>query len=314
MQPRTNLTPTVLDTLLSGLEVDFVRLIECLISPGWRLAIAGASDVPGIHYCLAGTGRLLIGDDPPIPFTPHSLAIVPSGRPFKIEARVDDSPGSLLGTVESRSYQVAPGDVRRYVAGQPPPEIVMICGYFRATYGTSIDLFATLPVPIIETFNAADQLDHKLKSAMDELVAQEVGSGAMSAALLKQVLITLLRRSLASADRWAQRFVALGDPKIARAFSDMVARPGAPHTVQTLADTAGLSRSSFMARFTAAFGDSPMTVLRQLRMRRAQSLLAAGNLNTDQVAAAVGYNSRSSFHRAFKKAYGKDLRTETESS
>jgi AraC family transcriptional regulator, activator of mtrCDE len=306
MQPRTNLTPTALDTLMSGLEVKFVALVECLISPGWRLSMAGSSDVPGIHYCLAGSGRLLIGDDPPIPFTPHTLAVLPPGRPFKIEARTDDAPGSLLGDVETRSCQVPPGDVRRYVAGQPPPEIVMICGYFRATYGASIDMFATLPAPIVEMFTAADQLDHKLKSAMEELIAQEVGSGAMSTALLKQVLITLLRRSLVSADRWAQRFVALGDPKIARAFSDMVARPGAPHTVQTLADAAGLSRSSFMARFTDALGDSPMTVLRQLRMRRAQALLSAGNLTTDQVAAAVGYASRSSFHRAFQKAYGKE--------
>jgi AraC family transcriptional activator of mtrCDE len=305
MPPRTNLTPAALDTLLSGLEVDFVRLMDCLISAGWRLSISGGSNVPGIHYCLAGTGRLLIGDDPPIAFTPHTLAVIPSGRPFKIEARTQEIPGSLLGTVESRTYQPASAEVSRYVVGDPPPEIVMICGYFRATYGASIDLFATLPAPIIETFTAADQLDHKLKSAMDELLAQEVGSGAMSTALLKQVLITLLRRSLVSADRWAQRFVALTDPRMARAFSDMVARPGAPHTVQTLADTAGLSRSSFMARFTAAFGDAPMTILRQLRMRRAHRLLAAGNFTTDQVAAAVGYASRSSFHRAFQKAYGK---------
>jgi len=305
MQPKTNLTPAVLDTLMSGLEVDFVRLVECLISPGWRLSMAGNSDVPGIHYCLAGTGRLLIGDDPPIPFTPHTLAILPSGRPFKIEARTDEAPRPLLGTVESRLYQAPPGDVPRYVAGDPPPQIVMICGYFRATYGASVDLFTSLPAPIVEMFTAADQLDHKLKSAMDELLRQEIGSGAMSMALLKQVLITLLRRSLVSADRWARRFVALGDPKIARAFTDMVARPGAPHTVQTLADTAGLSRSSFMSRFTAAFGDSPMTILRQLRMRRARTLLSADTLTIDQVAAAVGYSSRSSFHRAYQKAYGK---------
>jgi AraC family transcriptional activator of mtrCDE len=304
MQPQTNLTPAALDTLLAALEVEFVMLIECLISSGWRLSMPGSSSVPGIHYCLAGTGRLLVGDDPPIPFKPHTLAILPGGRPFKIEARTDDAAGSLLGTVESRQYAVPPGEVRRYVAGAPPPEIVMICGYFRATHGASVDLFANLPAPIVETFTAADQLDHKLQSAMDELLRQEVGSGAMSMALLKQVLITLLRRSLASADRWAQRFVGLSDPRIARAFADMVARPGATHTVQTLADTAGLSRSSFMSRFTAAFGDSPMTVLRQIRMRRARALLAAGTLTTDQVAAAVGYSNRSSFHRAFLKAYG----------
>jgi AraC family transcriptional activator of mtrCDE len=305
MQPHTNLTPAALDTLLAALEVEFVLLIECLVSSGWRLSIPGSNSVPGIHYCLSGSGRLLIGDAPPIPFTPHTLAILPGGRPFKIEARTDDA-DPLLGTLESRQYAVPPGDVRRYVAGNPPPALVMICGYFRATHGASVDLFANLPAPIVERFTPADQLDHKLQSAMDELLRQEVGSGAMSMALLKQVLITLLRRSLASADRWARQFVGLSDPKIARAFAEMIARPGVTHTVQTLADTAGLSRSSFMSRFTAAFGDSPITVLRQIRMRRARALLAAGTLTTDQVAAAVGYSNRSSFHRAFHKASRRD--------
>jgi transcriptional regulator GlxA family with amidase domain len=48
-----------------------------------------------------------------------------------------------------------------------------------------------------------------------------------------------------------------------------------------------------------------MTVLRQLRMRRARALLATQNFTTERVAAAVGYASRSSFHRAFQKTYGK---------
>jgi AraC family transcriptional activator of mtrCDE len=86
----------------------------------------------------------------------------------------------------------------------------------------------------------------------------------------------------------------------------MLARPGEPHTVESLARTSGLSRSSFMSRFRRAFGDSPMTVLRQLRMRRARTLLATGSLTIDQVASAVGYSSRSSFHRAFRKAFGRD--------
>jgi AraC family transcriptional activator of mtrCDE len=305
MPPKSPLSAAALDDLLSGLEVDFIRLVECLVSRGWRLLLA-ADDAPGIHYCLAGAGRMIVGDDPPVPFTAHTLVITPPGKAFRIEALAEEASGGIVGTVDSRSYQFPPGALRRFVAGGHEPEIVMICGYFRASYGACVDLFAELPAPIVELFTAADQLDHKLKAALAELMAQEIGSGAMSTALLKQVLITLLRRSLTSADRWAERFVAVSDPKIARAFSDMVARPGASHSVQSLADTAGLSRSAFMSRFTAAFGDSPMTVLRQLRMRRARALLATQSLTTDRVASAVGYSSRSSFHRAFQKAYGKE--------
>ncbi len=304
MEPKLPPSAAALDSLMAALEVDFLKLFDCLVSRGWRLSLAG-SVVPGIHYCLAGTGRMIFGEEPPIPFTPHTLVITPPGKPFRLEALDEKDPGGPIGTVESRSLQFPPEELVRIVAGDREPEIVMICGYFRASYGASVDLFAELAAPIVETFTAADQLDHKLKAALDELMSQEIGSGAMSTALLKQVLITLLRRSLVSADRWAERFVALSDPKIARVFSDMVARPGAPHSVQTLADTAGLSRSAFMSRFTAAFGDSPITVLRQLRMRRARALLATQNFTTERVAAAVGYSSRSSFHRAFQKTYGK---------
>jgi AraC family transcriptional activator of mtrCDE len=86
----------------------------------------------------------------------------------------------------------------------------------------------------------------------------------------------------------------------------MVARPGAPHSVQTLSQIAGLSRSAFMAHFTSAFGCSPMAALRQLRMRHAAKLLAANFLSIEQIAGAVGFASRSSFSRVFQQAHGTD--------
>jgi AraC family transcriptional activator of mtrCDE len=98
----------------------------------------------------------------------------------------------------------------------------------------------------------------------------------------------------------------LSDPRIARAFANMVEIPGAPHSVQSLAQAANLSRSAFMQRFQCAFGQPPMVVLRQLRMRHAANLLAANSLGIEQVARAVGYSSRSSFTRAFRQAYGSE--------
>jgi AraC family transcriptional activator of mtrCDE len=294
-----------LDSLLTSLEVNFVKLAECLVSPGWRLTMPG-SDAPGIHYNLAGSGRMIVGDQPAIDLMPHTLAIVPQGQPFLIEGPSNLPAASSWRTLEGQVQDIAPGALRKFVAGDGTPQIILICGYFRASYGATIDLFASLPSPLVEHFSAVDQMDHKLKSAMAELVAQEVGAGAMTTALLKQVLVTLLRRSLSSTDLWVERFSMLGDPQIARAFADMVARPGAPHSVQSLAQTASLSRSAFMARFTAAFDRSPVAVLRQLRMQHAAILLAAGHLSIDQVAHGVGYGNRNSFSRAFRKVHGSD--------
>jgi AraC family transcriptional activator of mtrCDE len=183
---------------------------------------------------------------------------------------------------------------------------MLICGYFRALYGSSIDLFGSLTAPIVEQFEATDQLDQKLKSAMAELIAQEVGTGAMTTSLMKQILIILLRRSLSSLSIWTERIAIFKDPQIARAFARMAARPSAHHTVESLCYAVGLSRSAFMARFTAVLGQSPMTVLRQLRMRHAAVLLSSNTLSIDQVAFNVGYSSRTSFSRAFRKMYGSD--------
>lgn len=300
-----SLSPSDLDSLMRTLEVTFVKLAECLVSPGWRLALPG-TEAPGIHYNLEGSGTVIVGEEPPIPLVPHTLIVVPRGRSFSIEVANAQRPGAPLATVDGHWHAHAPGTLRRFVAGAGEPRALLICGYFRASYGGSVDLFASLTSTIVEQFDPVDRLDQTLRSALAELVAQEVGAGAMSAALLKVVLVTLLRRSLSSINVLGGRFSILRDPPIARAFAEMVARPGAPHSVESLARTAYLSRSTFMARFTALVGRSPMAALRELRLSQAATLLTTNDLSVDQIAQSVGYASRSSFARAFRKAYGRD--------
>jgi AraC-like DNA-binding protein len=60
------------------------------------------------------------------------------------------------------------------------------------------------------------------------------------------------------------------------------------------------------ARFAELAGRSPMAILRELRMRGAAQQLKATDLSVDQVARNMGYTSRSSFVRAFRKTCGSD--------
>jgi AraC family transcriptional activator of mtrCDE len=288
---------------MNTLEVEFVGLSQCLVSRGYRLDMAG-EDAPGIHYCLAGRGRIFIGREPPIALEAHNLIVVPPNAPFRIEAAAAGAP--VVKQVDGRRQRVSMGGVRCFAAGEGPPDIVLICGYFHAFYGGSIELFGMLSSPIVEQFTVDDRLDRKLSEALAELMSQEVGTGAMSATLLKQVIIALLRRTLSSTNHWVERFSMLSDPQISRAFAGMAADPGAAHTVQSLAQRAGLSRSAFMARFTEVVGQPPMSVLRELRMRQAAQQLRANLLSTEQIARDAGYASRSSFVRAFRAIYGCD--------
>ena len=137
-------------------------------------------------------------------------------------------------------------------------------------------------------------------------VSERVGRAAMIGSLLKQVILSVLRRSFEEPKLWAQRFPIINDPQIARAFASMIADPCENHTTNTLARVAGLSRSAFMSRFSEALGVSPLAALRELRMRRAANLLDAKMMSVEQVANTVGYVNRSSFSRAFRAIYGVD--------
>ena len=295
-----------LGILMAMLDVDVITLMECLVSPNWQLSFP-ASETAGIHYNLEGIGQMCVGTGPAIPLTPHTLVITPPRQPIRIGAATGQGATSRTGVLEARwkSDDVS-GPVKRISAGSSDPEVVMICGCFHASYGSSIDLFATLASPIAERFDATDQLGYRLEAALAELVDRQVGMQAMATALLKQVLITLLRRSLSSEDLRVEQFSILSDPQITRAFARMAANPGALHSVTTLSETAGLSRSAFMARFAGAVGCSPMAALRQLRMRQASKLLTANVLSIERIAHSVGYASRSSFSRAFRHVFGND--------
>ena len=298
-------TPPDLDNLINSLDVKFVGLAECLVSSGYRLEM-GSTPAVGIHYNVIGSGKMSVSDGTSIELTPHTLVVLPPNHSFHIEVRAESDANRPVRPVAGRRHVTSRDGIWRFVAGTTDPTLVMICGFFSASFSQNTELFASLSAPIVEQFSASDQLDVRLKQALGELVAQEAGSGAMSSALLKQVIVTLMRRSLNSPSAWVERFAMLSDVQIARAFSEMLADPGVGHTVNSLAQVACLSRSAFMARFASVMGRSPKSVLRDLRMRRAAQVLAMNSLSVGQIAHEVGYASRSSFIRAFRETYGVD--------
>lgn len=305
MKSASRISAWGLNHLIATLDVKAVALSEHLLSPDCNLVMKG-HESPGIYYVLEGIGFMYLLNGPPVKIFTHTLIIVPPNCPFRLEVFNDEEHVNIRGEIKSGDGLKRVGNTSRFIYGHSEPKTVMICGRFKTLYGSTSDIFETLSGPIIQNFSAIDKLDDKLKIAMAELLSQEIGAGAMTAALLKQIIVAVVRKSLDSMHVWVERFSMLSDPKIAHAFAEMVAQPSKAHSIYSLAETACLSRSAFIVRFTSAFGRSPMMVLRDLRLREAATHLSAGDISLEQVFRNTGYASSGSFSRAFKQAYGID--------
>jgi AraC-like DNA-binding protein len=97
---------------------------------------------------------------------------------------------------------------------------------------------------------------------------------------------------------------ALQDPQVGRALTLIHRDPTQPWTVETLAQTVGVSRSSLAARFADLVGETPMSYLRQWRFEVARNWLRDTDQTQAEIAEQLGYESEASFSRAFKKATG----------
>jgi AraC-like DNA-binding protein len=75
-------------------------------------------------------------------------------------------------------------------------------------------------------------------------------------------------------------------------------------TVASLAKASRLSRSQFIARYRAAFGDTPHQTRIRARLEHAKWLLATTGLTVTEICMAVGCSSLGSFSTLFRRRNG----------
>lgn len=290
----------LLEKLLAGLDVRVEPFAVCDVRGDSHLAL-DASDTATVHYILAGAGTIRIAGGPVIDARAHTFMVVPSGVRQRIEAG-----GGSQATVPALACRPMTDGLERITAGCGEHGLILACGAIRATYRHGKGLFDYLREPIVEDFTDDDPIRGAFEALLGELASPQPGAGALSEALMKQCLVLLLRRYCESGECRVSWLSALEDPRLGAAVSAMLDDPGAPFTLDRLAEIAGMSRSAFTMHFADAFGRSAIDFLKELRLRRAADTLANTSLPVKTVATSVGYASRSYFSRAFKAFHGID--------
>lgn len=298
----------LLDRLLSSLELDLWAFSVYEVRAGWQLALP-AHDEAGLHFLLAGHARLRWGTQV-ADLEPRSAIVLPGDVEARIEPadyKEEELRGS--GWVGAATRVLDDDHLTRIAVGEQARNkhgLLVACAQLRAVAYGGVGLFSRMPGPCVLQFSESDAFESVFVGLSHEQGRDAPGQTSMMNALMHQALILILRRLCEQGECRVPWLSALGDARLARALDSMTSNLAAHHSLDDLAHTAGMSRSSFASHFTQNFGIAPMEFLRSARMRRATQLLARTDMSIDTIAARVGFSSRSAFSRAFKASHTVD--------
>ena len=258
-----------MDRLLANLGVRVERFTLDEVPSGGRLSFTPLPRTI-LLFRLAGDG-VIRSRSGRAPLEPGWLGVVPATTPFALES------------------------------GSQP--LAVACGELTVTYHTGADVFAALPGPVTLDVRGDSEVAGAVTALVDEYRDPRPGSQFLGTALASQCLVSVFRAVCDSPDCRVPWLEALEDPQLTPALETILARPGEPHSVESLAAACHLSRAAFTRRFTDMLGLPPMAYVRQVRMREAARLLA-GQQPVAAVSRDVGYASRSHFSEAFRHEFG----------
>jgi AraC family transcriptional activator of mtrCDE len=217
--------------------------------------------------------------------------------------------------------RLEPGDIavlahgsRQIVRGQATlpegpcdVETELVGGRFALESPRDNPVLAALPDLIV--VRAAEHADaprlRRLISAIgDELDADRAGAHAIASDLASVLFMMIVRIHLDRENVVDGLLSILNQRQAARAVEAMLSSPSHAWTLDELASQASTSRASLVRMFRRAVRMAPLEFLAELRLGLARCRLSATNLSLAQIAAEIGYQSESSFSRAFRRRFG----------
>jgi AraC-like DNA-binding protein len=250
-----------------------------------------------IHFVLEGEGVIECGHDR-YEMRVGRVFLLPRNLAMRVE-------GPSAGRVETGDASTPVRDGVSLPGGALAPGMLLASGSISVGLGGLPGLLDGLDRPHLQECEDGP-LPLLLAAMAPELRRPRAGTGGMIEALMKQILIVILRSRPRSDLEVSSLGFQLQDSRLARAIRCVIASPQESHSVDSLAALAGLSRSCLNRQFSATYGCSPMGFVHTVRMRAAARMLMASDLPVKSVAAAVGYASRSHFSRAFTAQFGSD--------
>ncbi len=237
---------------------------------------------------LTFTGPLRAGDALLVtPHQPHTLRTSPSATRI------------LPVHVAQTADEASPPDCRILYHIEAEPSVELLTLTFPTTDHSPLDAFLTGSVAVQQLGDRTYGLTRMLTEA---IARQDPGDRIICSRLAEALFVASLQLHLSG--RSEEVLNVLHDPRLVRAVAALHQDVARQWTVPELARLAGMSESLFRSRLREAVGTPWRTYVQLVRIRRAEQLLTMPGASVAQVAMAVGYQSESSFSRAFLGVVG----------
>jgi len=286
-----------LTDILTGLRIRAASFTRLDATAPWGLKSPGEA---GINFVLLVRGSAILTT----PGKPQAVAL----RGGDVFIALDDTPYRLYDREDSTLIDCVDVEklrVGNYIqVGGGGAVTTFISGSFELDALEARPLLRSLPSLL---YLKLDQHRSRAFQSVLEMLALEtespgLGSEAVVSRLFELLFVHAIRAySLQPGGPTGGWLAAIADRHLARALEAMHAAPAQDWTVESLARTAGMSRSGFAARFKAVVGLSPLDYLTQWRVYCARRLLRQDNAALSDISRQVGYESVAAFNRVFRR-------------
>jgi len=179
--------------------------------------------------------------------------------------------------------------------------VALVCGYFKPQSPIFNALSAYFPDVIIIRRDESKDSAALIDLMITEAKRAEINSNGLLDRFA-DCLFYLLFRDHLPIDKGL--FAALSHPKLEKAMQLIHADSAQAIDLESMAATAGMSRSTFTTLFKETLGQSPKEYLTQWRMTQAYEWLVEQGISTYEAALKTGYENEASFSKAFKRVMG----------
>lgn len=183
----------------------------------------------------------------------------------------------------------------------------LVCGHFK--FDKNMDHPFINELPEIIHISDAEKKEFTWLESITNLIIQEAGKEDSGSNViinkLGEVLFVHTLRAYIRKNQSGKGFLAaMQDERISKVLKSIHDFPERDWQLISMAQMAGMSRTSFSNQFKTLTGETPLNYLTQWRMLHAKQLLGETSKSVGEISEEVGYKSEAAFNRVFKKRIG----------